>query len=304
MKKQIDYTKIGMPDLSVGIWNADGTFKMPTGLSTPRKEYKIPGTRGSKENLKTNKDRAREAIRYAVNNFESRSTGEKISALESLPDLYKGMVKEDIKQLKEQRRAERILADNEYGAEIEKRVQDKIKNEYSDFNLDDAAKESLAKLLRFNERAKHVIGSFANDATDIHSSSIRGAIDMNKDRQKLAQKYKEYTDLQEQLAILEHDRDTYVIPSKGSNPNYDEHLRFYDEKIAELKQALADPEFNAYVDLYKADYVSNSKGWPGKAKDWLTGAFNKMRANFNYGPYAYATLQPGEDRDAARNDYL
>jgi len=75
--------------------------------------------------------------------------------------------------------------------------------------------------------------------------------------------------LQRQLETLIHDRDNYIIPSEGSNKDFQEHINFYNGLIEQIQQQLQDPDLNQLSNLYMADYVQKESGLWDSIGNWM-----------------------------------
>ena len=223
--------------------------------------------------------KARQKVQESVKRFDSLSSEEKIKARKQLPKMYRELNNDDDVDKKEMRRLkdEKKKIDRDADLAYEKKLEENAfkkagitKSEYNKLNAEeklDVTKQAAVDIM--TQKISDWIGKLVDNSTITHASTLTGDIDRNNTRITLANAYKRKQELEKQLQTLIHDRDAYLIPTKDSNPNFQEQLQFYEELISDTERRLANPELNQMAELYQADYVESHQNALQKVANWI-----------------------------------
>ena len=276
-----------------------------SGASTPFNMYEggpLDPTTGTEYEDPMKK--ASRKVREAVERFDKRPVDKRISAKEALPKMYRDFTESDEldrkekEKLEEEKRQARIDADRAYEDKVLREAEEKAGISKSNREMDyalSAVNGDIVEQQRFFRKMRDTIGDLLGMSTYTHASSVAGDIEQRQQEIRQAEAFKQKQDLQRQLETLIHDRDTYIIPSEGSNKDFQEHINFYNGLIEQIQQRLQDPDLNQLSNLYMADYVQKESGLWDSIGNWMQKTYGNTLGSL--------TILPSQKEAAIKNQH-
>lgn len=248
--------------------------------------------------------KASRKVKEAVERFDKRPVDKRISAKEALPKMYRDFTESDEldrkekEKLEEEERQARRDADRAYEDKVLREAEEKAGISKSNKEMDYALSEVSGNIVEQHEffrKMRDTIGDLLGMSTSTHASSVAGDIKQRQQEIRQAEAFKRKQDLQRQLETLIHDRDNYIIPSEGSNKDFQEHINFYNGLIEQIQQQLQDPDLNQLSNLYMADYVQKESGLWDSIGNWMQKTYGNTLGSL--------TILPSQKEAAIKNQH-